>query len=268
MGYYDVASGGGGCAPLVPLRCSWTEWYRTPECQCEAQAWLDGFAHGAILAEMNGVRPTDVAVRKLSCDGQCRAPQGHQGREGHQDQQGEVWMPPAPAPDSDIRATPPAEEFPAPVPMPRQYEELPDDDGDVMLDRVPAIDPEPLLPVQDTIPDTDADTPDEDVIEGLNGFDDLDDVESFEDMDEFRESTDEFEEFDDDFGDFEIPEDEFGAVDADRVPLLILADRTHSITAISARGTVTPLLLALRERIPSIERITHFRSSRRTATQS
>ena len=54
-GYYDVASGGGGKAPTLPPRKYWKARYQSHEGQMKTLAWFDGFAHGALIAEQEGV---------------------------------------------------------------------------------------------------------------------------------------------------------------------------------------------------------------------
>lgn len=54
-GYLDVASGGDGCLPTLPPRCYWKVCYQNPKGRQKTIAWFDGFAHGAIAADKDGV---------------------------------------------------------------------------------------------------------------------------------------------------------------------------------------------------------------------
>lgn len=54
-GYLDVASGGDGIAPTLPPRKYWECHYQSQEGQLRTVAWFDGFGHGALAADQEGV---------------------------------------------------------------------------------------------------------------------------------------------------------------------------------------------------------------------
>ncbi len=54
-GYRDILNGGKGCQPTLPPRCYWKSCYRSAEGRCKVNAWFDGFSHGALAAQQDGV---------------------------------------------------------------------------------------------------------------------------------------------------------------------------------------------------------------------
>ncbi len=54
-GYRDVLEGGKGCQPTLPPRCYWKSCYQTCEGREKVNAWFDGFSHGALAAQQDGV---------------------------------------------------------------------------------------------------------------------------------------------------------------------------------------------------------------------
>lgn len=54
-GYLDVLEGGKGCQPTLPPKCYWKSCYQTAEGQAKVHAWFDGFSHGALAAQQDGV---------------------------------------------------------------------------------------------------------------------------------------------------------------------------------------------------------------------
>lgn len=54
-GYRDVLEGGKGCQPTIAPRCYWKSCYQTAEGQAKVNAWFDGFSHGALAAQQDGV---------------------------------------------------------------------------------------------------------------------------------------------------------------------------------------------------------------------
>jgi hypothetical protein len=54
-GYLAVAEGGNGCPPTLPPRRYWKARHRSPEGHRKARAWFDGFAHGAVAADQDGI---------------------------------------------------------------------------------------------------------------------------------------------------------------------------------------------------------------------
>lgn len=54
-GYVAVAEGRADSAPVLPDRKYWTAAYRSPAGHGQAHAWLDGYAHGALAADYDGI---------------------------------------------------------------------------------------------------------------------------------------------------------------------------------------------------------------------
>lgn len=55
QGYYDVASGGDGCPPVLPPRRYWSVRYMNMDGRARTEAWFSGFRYGALVAEQDGV---------------------------------------------------------------------------------------------------------------------------------------------------------------------------------------------------------------------
>jgi hypothetical protein len=54
-GYFDVAMGGNGCQPALPPRDYWGAKYQNPEGQHRIMAWFNGYSHGALAAQQDGI---------------------------------------------------------------------------------------------------------------------------------------------------------------------------------------------------------------------
>ncbi|MEY2726257.1 MAG: hypothetical protein RLZZ458_2124 [Planctomycetota bacterium] len=54
-GYQNVLAGGKGCQPTLPPRCYWKPYYETPSGRARIAAWFDGFSHGALAANQDGM---------------------------------------------------------------------------------------------------------------------------------------------------------------------------------------------------------------------
>lgn len=54
-GYRNILNGGNGCQPTMPPRDYWKPCFRNAEGHCRVNAWFEGFAHGAMAAEQDGV---------------------------------------------------------------------------------------------------------------------------------------------------------------------------------------------------------------------
>lgn len=54
-GYFDVASGGNGCPPLLPPKRYWTANLANPLGHRRTHAWFEGYKYGALVAEQDGV---------------------------------------------------------------------------------------------------------------------------------------------------------------------------------------------------------------------
>lgn len=55
QGYFDVASGGNGCPPMLPPKHYWSVKYASPKGHQRTHAFFEGYRYGAIVAEQDGV---------------------------------------------------------------------------------------------------------------------------------------------------------------------------------------------------------------------
>ena len=53
-GYIDILEGGKGCQPTMPPKCYWDHCH-SPNGLCQTNAWFDGFLHGVLAANQDGV---------------------------------------------------------------------------------------------------------------------------------------------------------------------------------------------------------------------
>ena len=53
--YRDVREGGKGCQPTLPPKCYWKSRYQSAEGRCKVNAWFEGYSHGALAAQQDGV---------------------------------------------------------------------------------------------------------------------------------------------------------------------------------------------------------------------
>lgn len=69
-GYSAMSATGTATAPSLPPRSYWGSGYQNEYGHQQMQAWFDGYAHGALVAEQNGrsqftrIRTTEVAPRR------------------------------------------------------------------------------------------------------------------------------------------------------------------------------------------------------------
>ncbi|MBS0201586.1 MAG: hypothetical protein JSS49_01715 [Planctomycetes bacterium] len=63
-GYTAVASGSNGCPPSLPPACYWKACYQTESGKMKAHAWFDGYSHGALAAEADGVSDMNRIVTR------------------------------------------------------------------------------------------------------------------------------------------------------------------------------------------------------------
>lgn len=63
-GYKDVAFGANGCPPTLPPACYWKACYATDAGKAKAHAWFDGYAHGAVAAEGDGVADSNRIITR------------------------------------------------------------------------------------------------------------------------------------------------------------------------------------------------------------
>ena len=54
-GYFEVASGGNGCPPVLPPQRYWSVRYMSTEGRERTEAWFSGYRYGAMVAEQDGV---------------------------------------------------------------------------------------------------------------------------------------------------------------------------------------------------------------------
>ncbi|MFO0944594.1 MAG: hypothetical protein U1D30_01410 [Planctomycetota bacterium] len=55
QGYFNVASGGNGCPPMLPPKHYWSVKYASPKGHQRTHAYFEGYRYGAIVAEQDGV---------------------------------------------------------------------------------------------------------------------------------------------------------------------------------------------------------------------
>jgi hypothetical protein len=61
-GYAEVAGGGSPCLPALPPECYWRFCHESTEGQARMTAWFEGYAHGALLAERQGIAQASYIV--------------------------------------------------------------------------------------------------------------------------------------------------------------------------------------------------------------
>lgn len=107
-GYESVAAGGNGCLPALPPRKYWKVCYQTAEGRCQANTWFEGFAHGALAADQDGIQE----LSKLPVNPgliQQHIPPGAE-HQIHMDPTPEkMGIPPAPAGDLELPSPAPPE---------------------------------------------------------------------------------------------------------------------------------------------------------------
>lgn len=79
-GYADVVFGRSGRQPALPPRSYWSPRYQTPEGRHKIHTWFDGYSHGALAAEQDGVAGLGRIPLSPTARHQLRAhaEQGHQ----------------------------------------------------------------------------------------------------------------------------------------------------------------------------------------------
>lgn len=55
-GYAAVAGGGSICQPAMPPKSYWRFYHQNPEGQARMLAWFNGYSHGAVAAESDGIQ--------------------------------------------------------------------------------------------------------------------------------------------------------------------------------------------------------------------
>jgi hypothetical protein len=63
-GYQAAASGGNGCPPALPPPCYWKVKYQSDKGKAQTNAWFDGYSHGALAAEADGVAEINRIVTR------------------------------------------------------------------------------------------------------------------------------------------------------------------------------------------------------------
>jgi len=53
--YRDVHEGGNGCQPTLAPKYYWKSKFQSVEGRCKVNAWFDGYSHGALAAQQDGV---------------------------------------------------------------------------------------------------------------------------------------------------------------------------------------------------------------------
>lgn len=85
-GYIDILEGGKGCQPTLPPKCYWNSCH-SPQGVCETNAWFDGFLHGVLAANQDGVGafssiPISPTARMNMEASRAPHPYGHFGEHG------------------------------------------------------------------------------------------------------------------------------------------------------------------------------------------
>lgn len=85
-GYRDILEGGKGCQPTLPPKCYWSSCH-SPQGVCEVNAWFDGFLHGVLAANQDGVGsfsqvPISPTARMNLEASRNPHPYGHSGEHG------------------------------------------------------------------------------------------------------------------------------------------------------------------------------------------
>lgn len=63
-GYKSIARGANGCPPAIPPACYWKPERQTPEGKASAHAWFDGYSHGVLAANADGVAEMNQIVTR------------------------------------------------------------------------------------------------------------------------------------------------------------------------------------------------------------
>jgi hypothetical protein len=61
-GYAEVAGGGSPCVPALPPECYWRSCHESTAGQARMRAWFGGYAHGASLADGQGIAQASYIV--------------------------------------------------------------------------------------------------------------------------------------------------------------------------------------------------------------
>lgn len=63
-GYKAAANGGNGCPPTLPPASYWKVPYQTEEGRAMTNTWFDGYSHGALAAEADGIADLNRIVTR------------------------------------------------------------------------------------------------------------------------------------------------------------------------------------------------------------
>lgn len=104
-GYYDVASGGDGCPPVLPPPKYWEACYQSPEGHEKIRMWFNGFSEGVMVAKLDGAGTWSQIP--ISLNANCEYPEGMEPGAEVPPPPGEGVTPPI-APRDVPRPLPPA----------------------------------------------------------------------------------------------------------------------------------------------------------------
>ena len=105
-GYAAAANGANHCPPAIPPSQYWKVWYQSEEGKSQTNAWFDGYSHGALAADSDGVAELNRIVTRGRIDdgGQQSGQQIELPADGHRPPT--EMIPEEPAPDDSISPTP------------------------------------------------------------------------------------------------------------------------------------------------------------------
>jgi hypothetical protein len=63
-GYVDVSFGANGCPPSLPPACYWKACHGNADGKAKVNAWFDGYSHGALAAEADGIAEANRIVTR------------------------------------------------------------------------------------------------------------------------------------------------------------------------------------------------------------
>jgi len=108
-GYSSVAYGSNGCPPSLPPSCYWKTIHTNQTGKARANAWFDGYSHGALAAEADGIAESNRIVTRGGRRTDSTAP-------GSEMYHMDDMPPPGATPTESLSPTPYAEPVP-PVPL-------------------------------------------------------------------------------------------------------------------------------------------------------
>lgn len=139
-GYKATAYGGNGCPPPLPPTEYWKGSYQTPEGKAKANTWFDGYAHGVLAAQSDGVAEMNqIVTRTPRPSSYSSSPMIPLPEIGPPAQLPAAELPPTQLPPSSAAEEMPPPALPSPTPPYEPYDPPPAENaGDI------AVPPPPL----------------------------------------------------------------------------------------------------------------------------